>query len=86
MQTENLCGGVEDHDVLLIRIVAWYSKLTVQLRSLIAGLVQTAMKIMGVRSYPSLQVLYEWSVIGHAQKIVSDLTYILHWEFQLWGQ
>ena len=64
-------------------IAAWYGNLTVQSRSQIAGLVRTAMKIMGVRNHPSLQMLYEQSVARQAQKIVSDPTHILHHEFQL---
>ena len=64
-------------------IAAWYGNLTVQSRSQITSLVRTAMKIMGVRNHPSLQMLYEQSVTRQAQKIVSDPTHILHQEFQL---
>lgn len=59
-------------------IVAWYGNLTVQSRSQIAGLVWTAMKIMGIRNHPFLQMLYEQSITRQTQKILSDQTHILH--------
>jgi len=36
---------------------AWYGKLSVQLKSQLARLVKTAMKVMGVREYTSLQCI-----------------------------
>ena len=64
-------------------ITAWYGNLTVQSKSQIARLVQTAMKIMGVKKHPSLQNIYEQSIIRQAKTIVSDPTHILHPELQL---
>ncbi len=69
--------------ILRYGITAWYGNLTVQSKSQIARLVQTAKKIMGVKNHPPLQTIYEQSFIRQAQKLVSDLTHILHPESQL---
>ena len=54
-------------------ITAWYGNLTVQSKSQIARLVQTAMKMMGVKKHPSLQNIYEQSIIRQAQHMVSHI-------------
>ena len=69
--------------IIMYGITAWYGNLTVQSKSQIARLLQTALKIMGVKKHPSLQNIYEQSIIRKAHKIVSDPTHILHPEFQL---
>ena len=46
-------------------------------------LVQTAEKIIGVRQLPSLQSIYEQATLRQAQKIVSDVTHVLHGKFEL---
>lgn len=57
--------------------------MTIQTKSQIAHLIQTAMKIMGVKNHPPLQTIYESSVLRQIHKIVSELTQILHAEFKL---
>ncbi len=64
-------------------ITAWYGNLSVQLKTQINGLVQHAMKIMGVKDHVSLQTIYEQSILRHARKILSDQSHILHSEYEL---
>ncbi len=61
----------------------WCGNLTVQLKSQITCLAQTAMEIIGVKNQPSLQTIYEQSVMRHAKKTVTNLNNTLHPELQL---
>ena len=57
--------------------------LSVQLRSKLLKLVQTAGKIIGVRQLPSLQSIHEQATLKQARKIVSDVNHVLNGEFVL---
>lgn len=52
----------------------WFGNLLVHLKSQIVCLVQSALKIVRLKDYPSLQALHKQSVIRNAERIVSDLT------------
>ena len=41
------------------------------------------MKGMGVREHPTLQALFEETVIGKAKKIIADPSHVLHSEYEL---
>ncbi len=62
---------------------AWFGNLTVQLKTKLARLVHTAMKVMGRNEYQPLQSTYEQSVLQRAQRILTDPTHILHLEYEL---
>lgn len=85
----SLWSGAEDHDRAALEsitrygIAACYGSLTVESRSQTAGLVRTAMNSMGVRNHPSFQMPSEQSITRQALNIVSDVTHVLHIEFQL---
>ena len=64
-------------------ITVWFGHLSVQLRSKLVRLMQTAGKIIGVRQLPSLQSIYEQAALKQAQKIVRDDTHVLHEMFAL---
>ena len=64
-------------------ITVWFGNLSVQLRSKLLRLVQTAGKIIGVRQLPSLQSIYEQATLKQAKKIVNDVTRVLNGEFVL---
>ena len=64
-------------------ITVWFGNLSVQLRSKLLRLVQTAGKIIGVSQLPSLQSIYEQATLKQAQKIVCDVTHVLNGEFVL---
>ena len=38
---------------------------------------------MGVRQHPTLQTVFDETIIRQAQKIISDPTHVLHPEYQL---
>lgn len=64
-------------------ITAWFGNLSVQLKSKLVRLMQTAWKIIGVRQYPSLQSTYEQATLRQANRIVTDPSHVLHAEYQL---
>ena len=64
-------------------ITIWFGNLSVQLRSKLLRLVQTAGKIIGVSQLPSLQSIYEQATLKQAQRIVCDVTHVLNGEFVL---
>lgn len=64
-------------------ITAWFGNLSVQLKSKLVWLMQTAWKIIGVRQHPSLQSTYEQAVRRQANKIITDPSHALHTEYQL---
>ena len=61
---------------------AWYGNLSIQLKSKLACLIRTAMKVMGRNEHQSLQSIYEQSVLRQAQRVVSDPCHILHTEYE----
>ena len=69
--------------ILRYGISAWFGNLSVQLKAQITRLTQRAMKIMGVRQHPTLQAVFDETIIRQAQKIISDPTHVLHPEYQL---
>ena len=64
-------------------ITVWFGNLSVQLRSKLFRLVQTAGKIIGVRQLPSLQSIYEQAALKQARKIINGVTHVLNGEFVL---
>ena len=69
--------------ILRYGMSAWYGNLSVQLKSKIGRLIQSAMKVMGRSEKLPMQSIYEQSVLRQAEKILSDQTHILHTEYQL---
>lgn len=64
----------------------WFGNLTVELKSKLPCLVQTAMKVMGKgkgKEHQSLHTLYERSVLRHAQRTLSESSHILLAEYEL---
>lgn len=47
------------------------------MKAQITRLTQRAMEIMGVQQHPTLQALFDETIIRQAQKIISDLTHVL---------
>ncbi len=41
------------------------------------------MKVMGVREYPSLQTLFEKTIVKQARKIIADPSHVLYSEYEL---
>ena len=64
-------------------ITAWYGNLTVQLKNRLRSMHKTAMKIIGIKQYESIEELYNQSVITQAIKISSDSTHPLSSEYEL---
>ncbi len=50
----------------------WYSNLSVKSKSKILYIVQTAMKMIGLKDYPSIQTLYEQCTLNEAKRILSN--------------
>ncbi len=73
------CTGLPE----LVTSKAWYGNLTVQSKSKLARLVQTALKIVGWEEKRPIQKMYEVSVLRQAKKIVADDTHILHANFNM---
>ncbi len=69
--------------VLRYGIVAWFGNISVKLKSQINRLVHTAMKAMGVREYPSLQTLFEKTIVKQARKIIAFPSHVLYSEYEL---
>ena len=64
-------------------ISVWFGNLTVMWKSQINRLAHTAMKVMGVREHPSLQTIFEDTVLRQANKIIADPSHVLNSEFKL---
>lgn len=64
-------------------ITAWYGNLSVQLKNRLANMHKTAMKIIGMRQYESIDNLYNQSVMKQATKISSASTHPLSSEYEL---
>ena len=62
---------------------SWYGNLTAKLKTKLARLVHTAMKVIGKRDYQTLQSIYQQTVFRQAQRIVNDPFHILHSEYDL---
>lgn len=69
--------------ILRYRISAWLGNISVKLKSQINRLVHTTMKVMGVREHPSLQVLFEKTIVSQAWKIIADPSHVLYSEYEL---
>ena len=69
--------------VLRYAITVWFGNLTVKVKSQITRLTHSALKVVGVREYPTLQVIYEESVLRQARRIIEDPTHFLHSEYEL---
>ena len=61
-------------------MAVWYGSLSVQLKNKVNNVVKLAMKVMGQRTYASLQSLYEERVLSLAGSILRDPSHILYSE------
>ena len=64
-------------------MAAWFGTLSVQLKSRIANMEKTAMKVIGRKDSPSLQSIFEKTVVSLANRVLSDPTHILASEYAL---
>lgn len=64
-------------------MVAWFGSLSVQCKNKIEKLVKSAMKTIGTRDYPSLQSIFESSVLAQAKSIISQPFHLLYKEYEL---
>ncbi len=62
---------------------SWFGALTVQSKSRIEKILKTAMKVIGINNYPSLQSTFEESVIKKTNHILNDPSHILYPEYEL---
>ena len=62
---------------------SWYGNLSTKLKTKLARLVNTAMKVIGKSDNQTLQSMYEQTVLRQALRIVNDPSHILHSEFDL---
>ncbi len=60
-----------------------YGNLSAQLKTKLARLTQTVMKIIGKKEHHYLQPLCDKSVLREAQKILNNPTHILNPEFEV---
>lgn len=51
----------------------WFGNLTVYTKSELSQLVHTTVKVIGIKEYPSLQPIFEETVLRQIRKIISDL-------------
>ena len=91
-QTEGIWGEQKNYGFILpgsagefnqIWASSWYGNLTAKLKTKLARLVHTAMKVIGKSSYQTLQSIYEQSVLSQAQRIARDPSHILHSVYDL---
>ena len=61
----------------------WFGNLTVRSKAQINRLAQIALKVMGVREHPTLQAIFEESVVKKAKRIIADPSHVLHSEYEL---
>ena len=64
-------------------MAAWYGTLSVQLKAKINRMENIAMKVISRRDSPSLQSIFEKSVLSLAKRVSSDPTHILNPEYVL---
>jgi len=64
-------------------VTVWFGNLSIQLKSKLAHLVLTALKIVGHEESLNLQQLFENSTLKQVQKIVEDQTHFLHYHYEL---
>ena len=64
-------------------ITSFYGNLSVQSKSQLLHITSTSSKLVGCTLSPSLQAIFEQTLVWQAQKICSDATYVLHPEYQL---
>ena len=58
-------------------MAAWFGTLSVQLKSRIAKMEKTAMKVIGKKDSPSLQTIFENTVLSLANRVLSDPTHLV---------
>ena len=58
--------------ILRYGISSWFGNLTMKLKSKLAGMHKTAMKIVGRKEYEPTQRIYEQAVRKKAKKIISN--------------
>ena len=64
-------------------MAAWYGTLSVQLKAKINRMENIAMKVIIRRDSPSLQSIFEKSVLSLAKRVLSDPTHILNPQYVL---
>lgn len=64
-------------------ISVWFGNLTVKLKSQINRLALSALKVMGVREHPTIQAIFEDTVLRQARKIIEDPSHVLNSEYKL---
>ena len=64
-------------------MAAWFGTLSVQLKAKIAKMEKTAMKVIGRSNSPSLQSIFEKTVLSLANRVLSDPSHILSKEYEL---
>ena len=64
-------------------MAAWFGSLSVQLKTRIAKIVNTAMKVIGKSDPQTLQTIFEKKVLRLAQGVMSDLSHILFSEYEM---
>ena len=64
-------------------ISVWFGNLTVKIKSQINSLVKTALKVVGVKEHPTLQTIFEETVLRQARKITTDPSHVLYSEYDL---
>ena len=64
-------------------ISVWFGNLTVKSKSQINRLAHTALKVTGVREHPTLQAIFEETVLRQARKIIADPSHVLNSEYEL---
>ena len=68
--------------ILRYGISSWFGNLTVKLKSKLAGMHKTAMKIVGRKEYEPIQSIYEQAVRKKAKKIISNSQHPLFPEYK----
>lgn len=56
----------------------WYSNLSVKSKSKILYIVQTAMKMIERKDYPSIQTLYKQCTLNEAKRFLCDPSHVLY--------
>lgn len=64
-------------------ITARFGNLSAQLRNKLLWVTHTVRKIMGIREHSSMQRVYEQAILYQANKIINDVSHVLHSEYKL---
>ena len=75
-----LCHPSMMQCIIRYGMTAWYGTLSVQLKSRIAKI---AMKVIGRRDSPSLQTIFETTVLSLAKRVCFDPSHVLFSEYEL---